>query len=452
MTINKKHVLLSAIILAAALFAAGCSGSSDLARQWALWSARRPDAVAAAEVRSYGAFSVDDSTVIPAGVDIDGVEVGGMTAADARPLLTEHYAQDEGFNVTLLWNNVSVGTMKSSQLGLTADIDAALQQAVRASETGGPVRRYRASSDIASGHLHIQSPRRIEGNVAEAFIKNIDEENQVAPVDAVLNRVDNMFNVTQSKDGVGVNIVATSAVLRRAMLTADGDVAVNVVLQSIRPKYTTEDPMKIHDVLGTYSTHYKGSSETRAHNVRLASSRLNNLTLMPGDQVSVSELMLPRTSANGYKSGTYIVNGVMESGIGGGVCQVASTLYNALLYAEIQIDERHNHSISVSYLQPGRDATISEDYKDLKFTNNLSSPIFITSVSNGKDVTFTVYGHETRPANRKVDYPVTVVYEEKNPGGRPEMEVYLEKVVTVDGVEVSREKLHQDFYAASGGG
>lgn len=448
---RKKLSFFTVVSLLSAFLVCGCGAAGrDTARMWAKWKDRQAAAVGTPVLAAEMDFaSVPEESVIPAGIDIDGVDVGGLTIPQAHDQLQAYYEQQPGFNVTLLWEGEPVGVMDSRELGMYHDGDSAIAQAIAAGSTGGALRRYRASSDIATGRLHIEAPMKIDGAAVESFVQTVSDENVVAPVDATITRKDGEFVVTDSVDGYAADISATAAMVRQGMLTADGDVAVEVVMESVAPKYSAEELRKIKDVLGTYTTHYNKVAPTREHNVQLATSRFNGLVLLPGESASADVLMKPRTTANGYRYGHIYVNGSVENGIGGGVCQVASTLYNALLLAEIQIDERHNHSMVVSYLQPGRDATIAAGSdKDLKFTNNLDNPIYIGSYSDGVEVKFTVYGVETRPENRKIDYPVTVVYDEVTSRGR-EREVYLEKVVYIDDVEVSREKLHQDYYAPS---
>lgn len=96
--------------------------------------------------------------------------------------------------------------------------------------------------------------------------------------------------------------------------------------------------------------------------------------------------------------------GQVEDSVGGGVCQVSTTLYNALLEAELQIDVRYPHSMEVSYVKPSKDAAIATGSKDLVFTNNKEYPIYIEGTTNGYEVSFTIYGKEDRPSNRKVEY------------------------------------------------
>lgn len=137
------------------------------------------------------------------------------------------------------------------------------------------------------------------------------------------------------------------------------------------------------NVMGTYSTSYNPDIP-RANNVILAASRINGVVIQPGESFSFSQTILPRTVENGYVEAPVIVGNGFAQGIGGGICQVSSTLYAAMLSANLPATERHPHSLAVSYIPVGMDATISGSAKDLKFTNIFAEPIQIqASAENG---------------------------------------------------------------------
>lgn len=125
---------------------------------------------------------------------------------------------------------------------------------------------------------------------------------------------------------------------------------------------------------------------------------------MPGEVLSGYECLQPFTTSNGYKTAAAYENGKVVDSIGGGVCQIATTLYGASLEAEVEIVQRQNHSMIVTYVEPSMDAAIAGTYKDIKIKNNYSTPIYVEAYTSGKKLTFTLYGKETRPEGRKVEY------------------------------------------------
>lgn len=142
-------------------------------------------------------------------------------------------------------------------------------------------------------------------------------------------------------------------------------------------------------VLGTYSTNYD-PDVPRATNIDVAVSRINGVIVSPGAEFSFSNTILPRTSENGYVSAPVFINKKKAYGIGGGICQVSSTMYAALLQANISVTERHPHSLPVTYIPAGMDATISGTSKDLKFINTTQKPIQIQATTNGNSGTVSI--------------------------------------------------------------
>ncbi|MBR1472250.1 MAG: VanW family protein [Lachnospiraceae bacterium] len=138
--------------------------------------------------------------------------------------------------------------------------------------------------------------------------------------------------------------------------------------------------------LSVVSTHYN-TRIGRATNVQLASERIHNTVLQPGEEFSYSRQILPRTKANGYVMATVYQNRQHAQGIGGGICQVSSTTYAALLDAGIPVTERHAHSLPVSYIAPGRDATIASPSLDLRFVNVYDYPLCIQSFYANGNIT-----------------------------------------------------------------
>lgn len=141
---------------------------------------------------------------------------------------------------------------------------------------------------------------------------------------------------------------------------------------------------------GSCTTSFKTSSANRSNNIVVGSARLNNLVVMPGQTVSVSDTILPRTKANGYKEAGVYLNGVHTTGMGGGVCQISSTVYNAVMNAGLTVTERKPHSMPVAYLPKGQDAAIAAGSKDLKFRNDYSTPVVILTDTSNKKLTVNV--------------------------------------------------------------
>lgn len=241
--------------------------------------------------------------------------------------------------------------------------------------------------------------------------------------------------------------------------------------REIRPEVTTETlPNKyFKDLLGKGVSNYNPAEKNRTVNVGLATAAINESIVLPGQTFSFNRVVGERTADKGYKPATVFQNGGMQEGLGGGICQVSSTLYVASLYAEMDQISRYVHAYKVSYVDLGMDATLYYGSLDYVFRNNTDEPIKIVAKANGGTLTVSIYGKETRPANRKIKFKSVVLetyeqvmkYEEdptmapgtekKIRNGMPGYKVELYKQIYVDGVLQKEVKVNTSKYSAYNG-
>ena len=148
------------------------------------------------------------------------------------------------------------------------------------------------------------------------------------------------------------------------------------------------------ELLSSYTTYFDGKNEARSHNIRLASSLINGTVIQNGEIFSFNERVGQRTPERGFQRANIIENGEFVEGVGGGVCQVSTTLYNVALLSGCKIVEYHPHSLAVSYVPPSRDAMVSGTFFDLKFENTTGSTIYLKAVTGENFVSFKVYGRD----------------------------------------------------------
>lgn len=215
-------------------------------------------------------------------------------------------------------------------------------------------------SDVAAYCRHYVAYGRAEGRNASA------DGQAYAPVVHRIGRAETSRTETEKDTAVDVQENASTSRHETVVTTASAEGAI-----------------------GTYTTYYE-TGVSRASNVELAASRINGVVVQPGSGFSFSNTILARTRANGYVEGPIFVKGGTAIGIGGGVCQVSSTLYAAMITAGLPATERHAHSRPVDYLPQGMDATISGNYMDLKFTNIYDRPLLIQASASGGALTVTL--------------------------------------------------------------
>ena len=171
----------------------------------------------------------------------------------------------------------------------------------------------------------------------------------------------------------------------------------------------------------SFTTYYTNSTNSRKHNISLATKKINGKVIMPSEEFSFNKVVGSRTLSNGFMESNIILNGEYTSGVGGGVCQVSTTLYNAILLSNLKVTERHSHSLQVGYIEPSYDAMVNENTSDLKFINNTPYPIYIKGESDENKVTFTIYGYENEYLikrlyiiNEEITPPKSEIVEDEN--------------------------------------
>ena len=247
-----------------------------------------------------------------------------------------------------------------------------------------------------------------------------------------------------------------------------GQTTINLPVVATEPDTSVEDLAKVHDLLGSFTTSYSSSGSNRSGNVANGCRLINGTVLYPGEEFSAYDTIKPFTEENGYfLAGSYLNGQVVES-LGGGICQVSSTLYNAVLRAELQVVERNSHSMVVNYVDKSADAAIAESSgKDFRFVNNTDYPIYIEGYTENKKITFNIYGVETRDPGRKVEFESEIITETvpdhedivadaSQPIGYVSATsahigytAKLWKIVYENGVEVSREVVNNSTYKAT---
>ena len=167
-----------------------------------------------------------------------------------------------------------------------------------------------------------------------------------------------------------------------------------VIPQEVRAYGAKIKKYNLRSILATHTTYFKSSDKQRSLNIKLAAQKIDGRVIKAGEVFSFNQIVGPRTKGRGFKESVEIVNNKYVTGVGGGVCQVSSTLYNSVLFAGLEIIERKNHSRPVTYVPLGRGATVYYDLIDFKFKNNFSHPIMIMAKVVNKQLTITLLGKD----------------------------------------------------------
>ncbi|XAM47275.1 hypothetical protein TPDSL_37900 [Terrisporobacter petrolearius] len=238
----------------------------------------------------------------------------------------------------------------------------------------------------------------------DKYLKELNKKIYIKPISATIRIVNGKIIVTKEKDGYKLNKNQLKNVIIKKIKDLDNeDETIPTLL--VKPFYSYNDLSKINTSLGSFETYFNANNYNRSNNIKLASNATSNILLDKGEMFSFNSY-IQKSHINKYlKEAPVIINGKQEKGIGGGMCQVSSTIYNAALYSGMKIINVRNHSIPSPYIEKGRDATVSGGTIDLKFSNKFDSPILIHNQIIGNKIVCTIYG------NKKDDKNIEIVTE-----------------------------------------
>lgn len=408
------------------------------------------------------------SNTIQNGIFIRDIDVSGMTADEATKAVTEKVNKAKSGTITIVSPTGATAQIVASEIGLDWSNPEVIREAVDYGKKGNVVERYKAKKDIEREPKVLPLDLTLRQDDITAVINENEESFNQEAVNYSLEMVDGSLNVVTGQAGVIVNAQESAKNLSEYMLNEwDGsDTTFDLVSEVDEPLGSAEDLSKIKDIIGTFTTEYKKSGAARVANVANGCRLINGTTVYPGEEFSVLDTITPFSESNGYRMAGSYMNGLVVDTLGGGICQVSSTLYNAVLNAELEVTARQNHSMIVDYVEPSGDAAIAESsHKDFRFVNNRDYPIYIEGYTTAeKTITFNIYGIEDRPENRVVTYSSEVlertVPETENiiaDGGQPigytsitsahtGIKARYIKTVTVDGVVQSSEVINNSTY------
>lgn len=423
-------------------------------------------------------IEVTDDSIIPDGVYINETHVGGMTIGEAKAQLKakEEEISTSVFTVT---QGDHVLEIPFAELGLTfQNTTDVLYHAATVGQTGMLVDRYKELKDLENDRVVCTWSYSFDLGLLEERAAAFAEVIYVEPVDATIDRQNHQWFREPHVNGVEMDVEATLEAVRTAVDAWDGtSVSVEAVVNVIEPKYTEELLDTITEIIGSHVTFMGGEvEEGRGKNVVRGAELIHGTILLPGESFSAHAALSPFTEENGYDNATAYNQDTYVDSIGGGVCQLTTTLYKASLYAELQIDRRYNHSMIVTYEDYGFDSTVNDDAsKDLVISNPYDFPIYIEAKAWGEtadfgQVYFAIWGTLTEEKKAREIELYNVVLEredaetiytvdpELEPGEEvviqsayPRIVVEAYKKVTVNGEVISDEYLHTDYYRRSDG-
>lgn len=358
---------------------------------------------------SFAGAKNSDKEKVRSNVYVENINIGGMTKKEASDAITKYVQDLESTQVNINING-SVAKTSLEELGLRWFNTEVVEDALGIGKKGNAIKRYTEELDVEHNGVKYKAETVLSEKQLEATLENVCEPYLQKAENASLKLTSAGFEVIPGKDGVEIDCEDTANKLSEYIKNnwdRSSEINIDATTKISKPEYDESALSEIDDSpMGTYSTTFSvgASYSNRNGNIANGASLLDGSTIFPGEEFSLNAHLEPWTEENGYfPAGTY-VDGAVSDSLGGGICQVSSTLYNALLRAEIEIVERYPHSMSVGYVPLAADAALAGDYKDLVFKNNTNAPIYIQAIYLEGSITFNVYGKDERPEGRSVEY------------------------------------------------
>ena len=411
-----------------------------------------------------------NKTQICDGVSIGSIDVGGLTKEQAQKKVETYIADRQQQSLVVSVQDYLVEAT-AQEAGLTIPEKDYTGEALQIGKKGNLWEKLQEIRKAEKGEKDVALEPEIDEDTLKSFVETKCSAYDIKAKDSRLKFKNGALKATRSREGMEVQVENTSDAIKKALLdkkAAEKDtIEVNADVQVTQPKFTQEEASQCTDLLGKYSTTYATYQVERSSNVATAAGRINGTVLAPGETFSTIKVIKERTEANGYKSASEYSSGKVVDGVGGGVCQVSTTLYNAVINAELEVVERSPHSMVVSYVDVSRDAAIAGDYKDFKFKNNTNAPVYIAASAEGGVLSFRIYGEETRESGREISFESEILetiqpgddvetvdetkpasYREVTQSAHVGYKAKLWKIIKVNGKQTDKVQLNSSSYAA----
>jgi len=403
------------------------------------------------------------SDAIAQGVRVASINVGGLTYGEASSYLAGYLEQITDKPVTIVYGSMQWDVVPS-QIGVTTDLESILISAFQIGRQGNLVRRLADHLQSQTQGWEIPHIVSVDQGRLVSALRKIAVSANIPPIDARITVTpDDEIEIIPGWPGQRVDI----SQLANEVITASTrpyDRVVRITPQIVVPDFSTEDAYNLHirRPIAQFTTTFDPRDENRANNIHLAARELQGVVIKSGESFSFNKHVGPRVDSEGYKAAPVIVDGELLPGIGGGVCQVSTTLYNAVLLAGLNVTIRSPHSLPVGYVPLGRDAAVAYDYMDLAFQNNSAYGVLLWARVENDRLMIKVFSDA--PPDRVVELdsrivrvlepgvvrrldptllPGTVVEEKR---GRQGYEVQLWRIIKIADRIIQRELIQKTVY------
>ena len=369
------------------------------------------------------------------GVQSNGTTLTGMSKKEVRKYFDKEAKKALSKNAAVLSYKERHWTIQPNEINLQAKVDEAAETAYNIGREGDPVTNLINQMKLAIFGQNVVMTASFDKDKLDAKLAAIEKEVDTPPANAEVSlQANGSIQKKPAVTGLTLDTAPIAENLTPKFEALELTAKVELDPKEDKPFVLDEDIANIDAVLGSYTTRFYPGD--RGDNIGLAASHLQGALIRSQATLSFNNIVGQRTRAAGYKNAGVIVNGEPAVDVGGGVCQVSSTLYNAILLAGLKPTERSNHSLPSSYVPAGRDATVADGLLDFVFQNPLPHPVVLRGSNSGSALTIYVLGTKADLGGK------TISLVSEGPSTRPS--VY--RIWKQDGKVVEREFLHTDTF------
>ena len=392
------------------------------------------------------------------GVHVQGIPLGNMSKSEALSKLKQRLEAPDKSKVTITANGQK-WDLSYQEIDVQLNYKKAIDKAFAVGRNGGPLKKGLQALRLQYLQLDIPVSITLQNKTLKNKIIAINESFEQKPQNARLLLQNEKITMIKHREGRRIDVGATIAKIK-GHLGLNGPVP--AVVETIEPQVKTTDISSIDYILGECETKFNRKSVNRVINLELAAQKINNTLLRPDEIFSFNQQVGKRNKRSGYKTAPILSNRSVLPGLGGGICQVTTTLYNAALLANLSIVERYPHSLAVGYVTPGLDATVAYGHKDFKFKNTTDTPIYILSSLQENRLSVVILGGQNNKSTsvklitkiNKIE-PNAVVKKtstletglrEVKYAGSPGYEAEVFRILIRNGIEINKEHISSDYY------
>lgn len=402
------------------------------------------------------------SQTVYTGVTIANIEVGGKTREEVAQLLAT-WQKDKRTRPILLSYEETTFRIEPENFDYSIDEEATADAVWLFGREGPLWDRLKKIRNAEAEGWSIPLKIKYNENKLDSIAEQLRDTISCPARNATLSL--GTGGIVPEEEGRELNVPELKELILLALNRTDTSITA-LPVTPVYPEITASDLAKhgIKELMAMYSTQFNTEDVNRTANVRLSAQKITGKLLYPGQIFSYNDTVGPREKAQGFKEAMEIINGEFVPGVGGGVCQVSSTLYNAVLLSGLTIVERTNHSKPLSYVPLGRDATVVYDILDFKFVNNSPAPVMIMAETVGNKLNVGIFGQRLLEKNidiittqqqviqptiiKKADSALLPGETKVEKQGKPGYEVTVVRIIRNNaGKELQREIVSHDKYA-----